>query len=295
MLLLCLFWACASLRSDLLPGSTTTANSFSLAIQAIPLTLFAGITAIAARLRKARWPAGVALRSTVLVGVGLFVAPALLIEITRGVIDDSTRVAIFSLAPVFALVFEPHLSSESSHQQRGSLMASLLAVAGTLLLFPLELPRSAAAALAFFGVVAAVASVAAANCLSVRLVREQAARSSLTFAAVAAGSAAIALALLGSVFERHARNLSLPDSWTALDLLALALLFWLMRRMTAVRMTTRFLIAPLLANLVGLAFLHPGVQGLSWLGLLFIAAGSAWLLLGPEDEPEQTGPPLGIN
>ena len=65
--------------------------------------------------------------------------------------------------------------------------------------------------------------------------------------------------------------------------------------MTAVRMTTRFLIAPLMANLVGLAFLRPGVQGRGWLGLSLIAVGSGWLLLGPEGEPEETGSPLRIN
>lgn len=79
-----------------------------------------------------------------------------------------------------------------------------------------------------------------------------------------------------------------------LDLMAFALLFWLMRRMTAVRMTTRFLIAPLVANLIGLAFLRPGVQWRGWLGLLLIALGAGWLLFAPKDEPEETGSPLRI-
>jgi hypothetical protein len=229
-----------------------------------------------------------------MVGLGLFVVPVVLIEIARGGIDDSTRVVLFSLAPVIAVVFEPHLGSASSNQQRGTFMASILAVAGTLLVFPLALPRTAGAALAFCGVLAAVASLAAANCIAVRLANQQTARSVFSFAAVAAGSAAIALALLGSVLH-HARDLSPPDLWTALDLLALALLFWLMRRMTALRMTTRFLIAPLLANLIGLAFLRPGVQLRGWLGLLLIAAGAGWLLFGPVDDPEETGLPLRIN
>ena len=175
-------------------------------------------------------------------------------------------------------------------------MASLLAVAGTLLVFPARFARSAAAALAFCGVVVAVASLAAANCIAVRIASEQPARSILSFATIATGGAAIALALLGIIFEHHApRSLSLPNPWIALDLLALALLFWLMRRMTAARMTTRFLIAPFLANLIGLAFLRPGVQARGWLGLLLIAVGSGWLLFGPEGEPEETGSPLHIN
>ncbi len=222
--------------------------------------------------------------------------PAVLIQIAGEAIDASTRVALFSLAPVFALVLEPHLGSASANQPRGALMASLLAVAGTLLVFPLDLPQSAAAALAFCGVVVAVASLAAANCIAVRIASEQPARSILSFATIATGGAAIALALLGIVFEhRTPRSLSLPNPWIALDLLALALLFWLMRRMTAARMTTRFLIAPLSANLIGLAFLRPGVQARGWLGLLLIAVGSGWLLFGPEGEPGETGSPLHIN
>jgi hypothetical protein len=62
-----------------------------------------------------------------------------------------------------------------------------------------------------------------------------------------------------------------------------------------VRMTTRFLIAPLLANLIGLAFLRPGLQVRGWLGLSLITLGSGWLLLASEDEPERTGSPLSIN
>ncbi len=299
LLLLCLLWALPLLRSDLLPGSAPAAVSSSLAMQSIPLALFAVIVAIVALVRKARWPRGKMLGPTVLAGLGLFFVPAVLIEIARGEIDDSTRVALFSLAPVFAVVFEPYMGSALFTSQRTALAASLVSAVGTMLVFPLDLPQSSAAALAFCGVVVAVASVAAANCVAVRLACDQNAQSALTFPSIAAGSAAICLAFLSAVFQHHARPAPIPapwtpDPWTALDLLVLALLFWLMRRMTALRMTTRFLIAPLLANLISLAFLRPGVQWRGWLGLLLIALGSGWLLFAPKDEPEETASPLGI-
>jgi drug/metabolite transporter (DMT)-like permease len=295
LLLLCLLWAAASLRSDLLPGSTASGSSSSVVRQAIPLALLAGIMAVAAFVRKASWPRGSVLGSTILAGIGLFAAPSLLIEIAKGNIDDITRVALFSLTPVFAVVFEPYLGTGSTSQQRGGLAASLTAVCGTLLVFPFNVPQSGVAVLAVSGILAAVASVAAANCLCVRLVCEQPAPSALSFAAVAAGSAAVALVAWSALFQRPTWTSPRVDVWTGFDLLTLVLLFWLLRRMTAVRMTTRFLIAPLLANLAGLAFLHPGVQARGWLGLLLIAAGSGWLLFGPEDEPERTGSSLGIN
>ena len=258
------------------------------------MALFAVSSAIAALFRKAHWPSGKTLCASVIVGLGLFLVPALLIEIAKGGVEDSTRVALFSLAPVFAAVLEPYLGSASSTPQRTFLTASLVAVAGTMLVFPLDLPHSAYAALAFLEVIAAIASIAAANCVAVRLVCDQAADSTLTVATVAAGAAAIGLVLLGVVFGRHPFSLSFADPWTALDLLALTLLFWLMRRMMATRMTTRFLIAPLIANLIGLAFARPGVQVRGWLGLLLIALGSGWLLFAPEDEPDKAGSPLGI-
>ena len=70
------------------------------------------------------------------------------------------------------------------------------------------------------------------------------------------------------------------------DLPALLLLFWLMRRMSATRMTTRFLIAPLMTNLMDLALLRPVVSGRAGLGLVLVAGSAGWLLLAREDEPE---------
>lgn len=294
LILLCLLWAFASLRRDLLPGSVSAPNASPLPGEALLLGLLAVTATVGSMARRAAWPRGRKLRLAVLVGIGLFVVPAGLIEIAKGFIDDSTRVALFSLVPVLAVVFEPHLGFASA-QQRFGLAAGLIAVAGTLLVFPLELPQTGPAALAFMGIVASAASVAAANCIGVRIVCEPASPSMFSFAAIAAGSAALILGAIGALANR--RTLSFPhvNAWSAVDLLALVLLFWLMRRMTAVGMTTRFLVAPLLANLIGLAFIRPGVQWRGWLGLLLVALGAGWLLLAPERESEKTGSPLSIH
>jgi drug/metabolite transporter (DMT)-like permease len=294
LMLLCLLCAVASLRTDLLPGSLPQ-NSFSpLLNQAGILALFAISAAITAFLRNAIWPKGRALVQTLLVGAGLITLPALLVELAQGYIDDSTRVALFSLVPVFAMVLEPHLDSASRPPPRAALACALAAIAGTLLIFPVELPTKPAAALAFGGVLIAVVSVAAANALAVKLARDLSPLSLSGFAAIAAGSAAFPLAIAGLSFGPRSWSAWHISPWAIPDLLALVLLFWLFRRMSAVRMTTRFLIAPLIANLIALAFLRPGVQTRAWLGLLLIALGSGWLLLSPEDDPEKSGSPLGI-
>jgi drug/metabolite transporter (DMT)-like permease len=75
----------------------------------------------------------------------------------------------------------------------------------------------------------------------------------------------------------------------------LLLLFWLMRRMSAVPMTTRFLLAPLIANIVSLLLLRPTVSLRAGLGLLLIAAGAGWLLFRPESETNDSLPPLFVS
>ena len=293
LLLLCLLWASSSLRSELLPGSASPTSP--LRSQAMLLAVFAIVASAATLVRKAQWPSGRTLGLSVLAGIGLFVVPAVLIAVAKESIDDSTRLALFSLVPIFAVVLNPHLGSASSVRQRGSLAAGLVAVTGTLLVFPLELPQTVAAAFAFAGILAATASVAAANCVAVRIASEPPPPSMSSFAAIVTGSGALVVGALSALIERNSPSATLFDPWLALDLLALALLFWLMRGMTAIRMTTRFLIAPLLANLIGLAFLRPGVQVRGWLGLALIAVGSGWLLLAPEDELERTGSSLSIH
>ena len=294
LLLLCLLWSLVSLRSDLIPGSLPAANSSPFLNQASILALFAIIAASTSIVRRANWPRGRVLFGEVLIGVGLLALPALLVEFAKGHVDDPTRVALFSLVPVFAVVLEPHLGSASNSPLRGGLTAALVGLAGTVLIFPLDPPRTPPSAAAVCGIVAAAASVAAANCTAVKIAKSQTSLFLSGFAAIATGSAAILLAILSLSNRPGTWTVPPIDAWAIPDLLSLALLFWLLRRMSAVRMTTRFLIAPLMANLIALAFLRPGVQLRAWLGLLLIALASSWLLFTPEDEPEKTGSPLGI-
>ena len=294
LMLLCVIWAWTSLRSDLIPVSPARTRVAPLTREALLLGIFSGFAAMPALVCKTRWPRNGLFRATLLIGAGLFVVPALLNEIGHGWIDDSTRVALFSLTPLFAVVFEPYLGTGS--ELRGGFAAAVIAVAGTFLVFPVDVPRSIASGFAFLGALMSATSVAAANCLAVRTASKEKPSFGFSFAAVAAGGAGVCIAATGA-FPGHAYGHgSVPfDAWASLDLVALALLFWLMRRMSAVRMTTRFLIAPLLANLIGLALLRPHVQLQAWFGLALIALGAGWLLFAPESEPGGTGSLLGFH
>ncbi len=222
------------------------------------------------------------LRAT-LVGIGLFAVPALVAIGGSGRVGDTTRVALFSLTPLFAVIFEPYLGINAAEgdESRGAFLAAMAAIAGTFLVFPVELPHSYATAFVMLLVVATAALIAAANCAAVRMARQS--PSIFTFTAAASGSAALVLGILGLAVRQQAAGSAALGAWSALDVSALALLFWLMPRMSAVQITTRFLIAPLMANVMSLALLRPHVDVQSWIGLLLIAAGSARLLIAPAE------------
>ena len=286
LLALCLIWAAGWVRADLQPGAAAQRSLTPLLAQAALLAALAAASGIAALVRRAGRPTIRLAAEAGLVGIGLFVVPAVLPAFSEGRIDDTTRVALFSLTPLFAVIFEPYLGSAAGDavEGGGSFLAAMAAIAGTFLVFPVELPRSYGAAFVMVAVVATAASIAVANCAAVRMARQS--PSMLTFTTVTSGSAALVFGILGLGFRPHAASSGLFNALAVLDLLALALLFWLMPRMNAVQMTTRYLIAPLMANLISLALLRPHVDIQSWIGLSLIAAGSVWLLIEPENKGE---------
>ncbi|HUX45008.1 MAG TPA: EamA family transporter [Terracidiphilus sp.] len=293
-----LLWALGSLRADLLANLPHPVLP-AFAGQAFPLALCALAAALLALARRAARPP---VSAALLVALGLFVAPAWLIHLAAGAVPAFTRVVLFSLVPVFAVVLEPHLNPDAA-PGRFSLAAALAALCGFLLVFPFHLPQSPADAAAFLAILLASASIAASNCIAVRVAGTLPSASFAAFAALTCALAATCLALSSELLapadwrpSRLAPALLSAFLWSALvDLPALALLFWLFRRLSAVRTTTRFLLAPLFAALASALVLHPRIQLSSASGLLLIAAGAAWLLLAPAPPPENPASPLHLS
>ena len=298
LLVLCFLGSLGSLRTDLLPNVTPNLLP-PLERQVVPFGLLALASTLFAWVRGTEWPRGRQVLDWVLVGLGLFVVPALLIAFSKVWVTDLTRVALFSLAPVFAVVLEPYIGSGNGKQARGGLLATLVAVGGTLCIFPVDLPHSIMAGSAFCAVILAAVCVTAANCRAVMTATESAGNSSMPMAAIAGATAAVGLAAASALTERGSWKwvgLTPELAWTAaVELPALLLLFWLMRRMSAVRMMTRFLLAPLIAILIGMALLRPTVGLRTWIGLLLVAAGAGWLVFAREDEPEASTLPLQLH
>ena len=298
LLLLSLLWALGALRADLLPQfAVSRAVRQPFVLEAMTFSIVAVSASAIALVRGQRWPQGSRATICVSSSLCLFVVPAVLVHLASSRVPDFTRVAIFSLVPVFTVVFEPHIDPNRESRGNRDLMAALAAVAGTLCIFPIELPRSFGAGCAFSALVLAAAFVAAGNSWGVRAASE----ARQTFApcvAIAAGTAALGLAGASAFMEGRAWNwqdLGTGIVWSAaVELPGLILLFWLMQRTTAAQMSTRFLIAPLMANLAGLILLRAKIGLRDWAGLLLIALSSGWLLFAQESEPEPEGSSLAI-
>jgi len=295
LLLLCFLWSLGSLRIDLLPVLDNHTLP-PMEKQALPLAFLAITASLLAITKRRRWPQRRQVFTAILIGLGLFVVPALLVSLSNQGISELTRVALFSLVPVFTVVLEPHVSGTTGQQRRGALIAALIAVGGTLCIFPAQVPNSITAAAAFGAVVLAAACIGAANCFAVTAATE----SPITTTAAIAGITALAsFAMLGPFVERETwtwHGIGPELAWSAVvGLPALLLLFWLMSRMSAVRMTTRFVIAPLMTALIGIALFRPEVSLRDILGFVLIAAGACWLLFAPDEEPDDASQRLKLN
>jgi drug/metabolite transporter (DMT)-like permease len=263
----------------------------------MPLALLALVSTVVASARRAKWSPQI-LRDSLWIGLGLFALPALLIAFSQTRTPPATRAALLTLVPVFTVVFEPYIGS-SSPSGRG-MLTWFLAFLGAMLVFPLTLPGSIESSLAFVAVILAASSIGAANCLAASCItRSPANAASLArIAAIAAASSIILLVAASAIFERSfwtgpgvsaAFAAGLP--WTAaLDLPALLLLFWLMPRLSAPALATRYILAPLFAILAAIAFLglSNSLQLRNWIGLILMASGAARLILAPAEEKSIT-------
>lgn len=140
LLFLCFLWSLASLRSDLVPNLLPNLLP-PIERQALPFVLLALSGALFSFLRGAEWPQPRRFRGAVLIGLGLFVVPAVAIYWAEQYISDLTIVALFSLTSVFAVVQEPYIGRGDTLEPRGSLLAALAAVVGTLCVIPAGSPR----------------------------------------------------------------------------------------------------------------------------------------------------------
>ena len=315
MALLSLVWACQALGPDLLPGAGLAPSS-SLLAESIPFALLAvGFAGISTG-RRWIWPAKRQIWRLIWIGLGLFVLPELLVRMARTGTSAYARTVVLTLVPIFAVVLEPYLAPSLGEGELkpvpGAVGASLVSTAGALLVFPVEVPGTLSACLAFGLLVLAAMLIAGANCLAYSSLvfigsdRQKdggfLGRSSWVPAlAVVLGSSAFGLGLL----DRTLAALSLIDirlnlvgalsraaewNWKSVavgvgvEMLAILSLIGVIVRMRPLRAATRYLFAPLVTILLGVVLMRVGgsdqasLQPRTWFGLVWMAGGALYLL-----------------
>ena len=284
LLLISALWAVGWLLPDLFPGAAT--NIASPVPHAILFSVFAAITASIALARRMAFPRGHLAWASAGIGLGFFVMPTAAAAFAHDRISSFDEVAVLCLTPVFAVVLEPYLQDCPPQKGRSALAAALVAIAGILFLFPLETPTSFREGAALIVLLIAAFTIAATNCLAVRLAHALPHPSTLPIATLAGGASALCFAVAAAFTPATPWTSSaLPFGLLRLllDLTSLFLLFWLLRRLSAARMTARFLLAPLFASLAGLALEQrlPPLRALP--GILLLAAGSTCLVFAPAE------------
>ena len=291
LLLLSMLCAFGWLLPDLFPR--TGANPISLPLgQAILFSVFAAMTTSIAMVQRLEFPRGHHAWVCASFGVGFFVIPTSAAAFARNSVSDFEAVAVVCLTPIFAVVLEPYLQDSPPRKGKAALAGALVAIAGILSLVPLEAPSSFRAGVALFVLLLTACELAATNCIAVRIAVNTPGRSTLPMAAQAGGATAISFAVIAVI----TRGTAWPS--TALkvyflkvflvDIPSLFLLFWLMSRLAASRMTARFLLAPMFAAFAGLALEQTLPPPRAIVGLLLLAVGSGWLVFAPgESEDEE--------
>ena len=264
--------ALAIVRAELLPATSPTQPMPPLQHAAI----LAALLAVLAALRSPRLPA---LRShswptPILLGFGWLAAPALATSLAATTVSPYSRTLLFMLAPLFTAVLAPYLGSREADTPPHAWLASMAAVAGAWLVFPVALPSSWPAAVGFLVILLATVALSAANVL--------AAQPGPPSALPSAASAALILALASLLWEYP--TLPQPAELLTLALLEappIALAFWLAPRLGPVAISARAVLTPLFAVLLGIAAMQPQLDWRQLLGLALILAGALALLARP--------------
>ena len=294
LLLLCLLGSLGPLHNEFGPAVVHPAVRPWL-LPAWPFFLAAILAAAFTVLLRIPWPSARYFHSTILIGIGLFVLPSLTLLCVKTRIDPFTQVTLLALTPVFTVVFQPYFAPSSS-VPRHALAAAIAAAAGLQLVFPFQLPGTIAAFTAWLALLLAVVVMAAAYCSATHLASQLPLSSAAPLAAIACAACTVALLLAGVVEHAFGVTLAAPPIgvlWLVLvDTPSILLLFWLLPRISASRITACFILSPLFSTLASIALMRPSLTLRDGLGLTLAGAGSVWLLLAPVSGPDATSSSL---
>ncbi len=215
-------------------------------------------------------------------GAILFAAPAVVVAGAGGSVGSLTVTMLFALIPVVTTVgIAQRQQARRDEEAMQGLLPALLGVAGLALLLPFAWPFT------WFGVAwlsILTGCMLAAAMAGLRL-HDLLRSLPLLWPATIAAAASAVLAMVGwagfqpGPVDWRARSFALEVAWSVvIDAPLTLLLMSVLRRISPVGTSARYLLVPLVTILGGLATLRPTTGWTTWLGLALVS-GSAWLLL----------------
>ena len=185
------------------------------------------------------------------------------------------------------------MATESEGAGRRFLTPALAAFGGALLLLPVGLPGSLLGDLKLAGLILALLLV---GICSVRMFRLLQPVTYLDAAVVIGLANAIFLSICtitnGSFLWRWSPMTTIISIASLIDLIEMALLIWLLREMSPIRLSARYLVIPLFTLIEGYLILQPQVTARLLVGATLLAAGAAWILF---TQIEENTPALSLH
>ena len=215
-------------------------------------------------------------------GVALFVLPGVVGQFTAGAVSESTTVALFCAVPLLMVIGGAVFGDRAGW---GLFMPSLAGLSGALLIFPVQVPGSLRRAVGITIVLGCCVIVAVAGVWMFRLIRGVGVAQVVAIigitGAVVLGGYGLGVGwpkLSGAVVGVEALRcvvFDLPVVWMTV---------WLMREVSPVRLSARFLIAPVVTWLEAYAMVRGPVELRSAAALLLMVIGAGMLLVKDESD-----------
>jgi hypothetical protein len=221
--------------------------------------------------------------------VGLFGVPAVVAEYARSSVPSISRSALFAAVPVVVVlgVAASDTTGREEHGARRFLMPALAGWGGLLLLLPLGFSGTVRGWVMLAIVCAAVVVAGLASVWLYRLLRRLAFAESV---AVVGISNAVFLLVWSAACEeilwRGSSLVSVASISSLVDVVEVLLIIWLLREMSPVRFSARYLVIPLLLVLEGYVVMRPEWTVRMGFGTALLAVGAGALLFWKAGQDE---------
>jgi drug/metabolite transporter (DMT)-like permease len=221
--------------------------------------------------------------------VGLFGVQSVVAEYARSSVPSISRSALFAAVPV-VVVLGVAAGDATGKEERGArqfLMPALAGWGGLLLLLPLEFSGSVRGWVVLAVVCAAVVVAGLASVWLYRLLRGLFFAESVAVVGIA--NAAFLLfwgAVRGDILWRGSGLVSLVSISSLVDVVEVLLIVWLLREMSPVRFSARYLVIPLLLVLESYVVMRPEWTVRMGFGTALLAVGAGVLLFWKAGEDE---------